>query len=264
VAHVEAGLWTRDKYAPFPEEVNRSLVGTIADYHFAPTRRARRNLLDEGIAAERVFLTGNTVIDALLWVRGLNRRQPPELPAHLVKAVDGRRTILVTGHRRESFGPRLEAMCLGMRDLAEAHPEVAIVYPVHLNPNVRAPVREILGGVDRIHLLEPLDYRPFVWLMDRCHLVLTDSGGIQEEAPALGKRVLVMRETTERPEGVEAGSARLVGCDRRAIAAEAGRLLSDDGAYREMATARSPYGDGHAAERIARILSGLDYTPWQG
>jgi len=264
VGHVEAGLRTGDKYAPFPEEMNRSLVAPIADYHFAPTRRARQNLLDEGVPAGRIYLTGNTVIDALLRIRDLNRRRPPELPADLEAALEGRRMILVTGHRRESFGERLEQVCRALRDLAERHPDVAIVYAVHLNPNVQAPVRKILGEVERIHLLPPQDYRRFVWLMDRCHLVLTDSGGVQEEAPALGKPVLVTRETTERPEGAEAGNARLVGCHRETILAEASRLLDDQDAYRTMATARNPYGDGRAAERIARILRGMSYSPWSG
>ena len=264
VAHVEAGLRTRDKYAPFPEEVNRSLVAPIADYHFAPTRRARENLLADGVPAERIFLTGNTVIDALLWMRALNQLTPPDLPRELRHLPKERRWILVTGHRRESFGEKFEQMCLGMRDIAKTHPDVVIVYPVHLNPRVREPVSRILGGVERICLLEPLDYRQFVWLMDRSHLVLTDSGGIQEEAPALGKPVLVMRETTERPEGVDAGNARLVGCERETIASHTSRLLRDDDAYRSMAAARNPYGDGQAAERIARILCGLDFSPWSG
>lgn len=254
VGHVEGGLRTHDKYAPFPEEINRRLVAPIADYHFVPTSGARQNLLDEGTAADKIFLTGNTVIDALLWVRDLNRRRPPELPAGLEEVSERQRMILVTGHRRESFGSRFEQMCWGLRDVAEAHPDAALVYPVHLNPRVQAPVKKILGGVDGIRLLAPQGYRQFVWLMDRCHFVLTDSGGVQEEAPALGKPVLVMRETTERPEGVATGNARLVGCDRGAIAAEAGRLLTDEEAYRAMATARNPYGDGRAAERIARIL----------
>ncbi len=264
VAHLEAGLRTGDKYAPFPEEANRSLVAPIADYHFAPTQQAYDNLEREGVPRERIFLTGNTVIDALLWARDLNRQQPPELAADLTAQLDGRRMILVTGHRRESFGPSFEQMCLGLRDIVEAHDDVVIVYPVHLNPNVQAPVTRILGGTERVQLIEPQQYRPFAWLMDRCRFVLTDSGGVQEEAPALGKPVLVMRETTERPEGVAAGNARLVGCARDRIAAEAARLLEDEEAYRRMAVARNPYGDGKAAERVARALAGGEFTPWDG
>ena len=264
IAHLEAGLRTGDKYAPFPEEANRSLVAPIADYHFAPTRQARDNLEREGVPRERIFLTGNTVIDALLWARDLNRQQPPELAAELSAQLDGKRMVLVTGHRRESFGPSFEQMCLGLRDIVEAHDDVAIVYPVHLNPNVQAPVTRILGATERVHLMEPQQYRPFAWLMDRCRFVLTDSGGVQEEAPALGKPVLVMRETTERPEGVAAGNARLVGCNRQRIAAEAARLLEDEEAYRRMAVARNPYGDGKAAERVARALAGGEFAPWDG
>ncbi len=262
VAHVEAGLRTHKKYSPFPEEINRRLVAPIADHHFAPTKLAQQNLLDEGFRSEKVVVTGNTVIDALRWVRDLNRRNPPALPPALADALPGHRLVLVTGHRRESFGSRFEQMCLAMRDIVENHDDVIVAYPVHLNPNVQAPVQKILGGVERIQLLPPQDYRPFVWLMDLCHFVLTDSGGVQEEAPALGKPVLVMRTTTERPEGVEAGSARLVGSDRSTIAAEAHRLLCDENAYQLMATARNPYGDGHASERIADRLLGLAPTAW--
>jgi UDP-N-acetylglucosamine 2-epimerase (non-hydrolysing) len=262
VGHVEAGLRTGDKYAPFPEEINRSLVAPIADFHFAPTARARQNLLDEGVPGEKVFLAGNTVIDALVWMREINRQDPPALPAGLEERLRGRRVVLVTGHRRESFGESMEQMCLGMRDIVEEHPETTVVYPVHLNPNVQAPVRKILGEVEDVLLLPPQGYQQFVWLMDRCDLVLTDSGGVQEEAPALGKPVLVMRETTERPEGIEAGNARLVGCGRRSIAETALALLRDDAAYRSMATARNPYGDGHASERIAQILQGREPQPW--
>lgn len=264
VGHVEAGLRTGDKYAPFPEEMNRSLVAPIADFHFAPTHRAQRNLQGEGVPAGRIYLTGNTVIDALLRIRDRNLRDPPPLPAGLEAAIEGRRMILVTGHRRESFGEGLRQMCLALRDLAASRSDVVVVYAVHLNPNVRAPVAEILDRAERVHLIPPQDYRSFVRLMDRCHLVLTDSGGIQEEAPALGKPVLVTRATTERPEGVEAGNARLVGCDREAILAEAGRLLDDEDEYRRMATARNPYGDGRAAERIASILCGKAYSRWSG
>jgi UDP-N-acetylglucosamine 2-epimerase (non-hydrolysing) len=264
VGHVEAGLRTGNVYAPFPEEMNRRLTAPLAELHFAPTHRARRHLLDEGVPAERIHVTGNTVIDALLRVRERNQHRPPELPPEIERALEGRRMVLVTGHRRESFGPDLEQMCLALGDLVALHPDVAVVYAVHLNPNVQTPVRTVLGGVARVHLLPPQDYPRFVRLMDRSHLVLTDSGGIQEEAPALGKPVLVTRATTERPEGVEAGNARLVGCNRQAIVTEVSRLLSEPDAYREMATARNPYGDGQAAVRIARILCGMGYSPWSG
>lgn len=262
VGHVEAGLRTGDRYAPFPEEINRRLVAPIAEHHFAPTRTSRDALLAEGVDPTSVHLTGNPVIDALLWVRDLNRASPPRLPEGLAGSMEGRRTILVTGHRRESFGERFEQMCLAMRDVAEAHPDVLLLYPVHLNPSVQAPVREILSGVERVCLVEPQPYREFAWLMDRCHLVLTDSGGVQEEAPALGKPVLVMRQTTERPEGVEAGNARLVGSDRSAIRETVAELLGDEAAYARMAHARNPYGDGAASERIVDVVCGRAPTPW--
>ena len=255
VGHVEAGLRTGDKHAPFPEEINRRLIGQLADYHFAPTERAMEALLAEGVAASAVFVTGNTVIDALLWVRGRVREVQPELPDSLVEMLNGRRVILVTGHRRESFGEGFESICDAIREVADAFPEVAFVYPVHLNPNVREPVNRILGGHPRIHLIEPLSYAPFVWLMDRATIVLTDSGGVQEEAPSLGKPVLVMRETTERLEGLEAGNARLVGVRReRIVEALVGLLISPE--EREtMTQPRNPYGDGKSAEKIVSILA---------
>ena len=226
VAHVEAGLRTGDRYAPFPEEINRRLTTHLAELHFAPTAAARDHLLREGVPAEKIHVTGNTVIDALLWVREKVRREPPELPAGLAEAIEGKRVILVTGHRRESFGAPFAAICRAVSDIVARFPDVAAVYPVHLNPNVQEPVRRILGGLERVLLLPPLDYAPFVWLMDRASLILTDSGGVQEEAPSLGKPVLVMRETTERPEGIAAGCAELVGVSRAGIAAAAARWLS--------------------------------------
>lgn len=262
VAHVEAGLRTGDMFAPFPEEMNRRLVAPIARYHFAPTPGARDNLLAEAIPEAGIFLTGNTVIDALLWVRDDNRKHPPTCCSELARALEKRRMILVTGHRRESFGDRLEQMCLALRDVVASREDVVVVYPVHLNPNVQEPVYRILGDVERVELLPPQDYRPFAWLMDRCHFVMTDSGGVQEEAPSLGKPVLVTRDTTERPEGVAAGNARLVGSERSVLVAESLRLLDDETAYRSMAAARNPYGDGKASERIAGILAGRAVAPW--
>jgi UDP-N-acetylglucosamine 2-epimerase len=255
VGHVEAGLRTGDKYAPFPEEINRRLVTCLADYHFAPTDHARATLLAEGVAAETVFVTGNTVIDALVWMRDRVRQSQPALPDGLADAVAGRQLVLVTGHRRESFGQGFESICAAIHDVAEACAEAVFVYPVHLNPNVREPVNRILRGHPRISLIEPVSYPVFVWLMDRAEVVLTDSGGVQEEAPSLGKPVLVMRETTERPEGIEAGNARLVGVQRERIAAELNYLLRHPEARASMAQARNPYGDGLAASRIVATLA---------
>jgi len=255
VGHVEAGLRTDNRYAPFPEEVNRRLVGQLAENHFAPTGHARQALLREGIADSSVFVTGNTVIDALLWVRQRVTERRPSLPGRLVKALDGRVTVLVTGHRRESFGEGFENICQAIREVADAFEDVLFVYPVHLNPRVQEPVSRILGNHSRILLTEPLPYEPFVWLMDRATVVLTDSGGVQEEAPSLGKPVLVMRETTERPEGVAAGNARLVGTGQRRIVDELSQLLLHPEERTAMARISNPYGDGRASERIADILA---------
>jgi UDP-N-acetylglucosamine 2-epimerase (non-hydrolysing) len=248
VGHVEAGLRSGRRDRPFPEEVNRRLISELADYHFAPTATAVRALRNEGIAPEQIFLTGNTVVDALL--------QMIEYPHAGPRCgfADDRRLILVTTHRRENFGAPLEEICLAIGDLVRRHPDVEVACPVHLNPRVQSVVRRHLEGNARVHLLPPLDYLDFLHLLKRCHLVVTDSGGIQEEAPALGKPVLVLRTETERPEAVEAGIVRLVGTDRARIVAEASRLLDDSAAYGEMARAVSPYGDGHAAERIVDIL----------
>jgi UDP-N-acetylglucosamine 2-epimerase (non-hydrolysing) len=255
VAHVEAGLRTGNLDAPWPEEANRTLTTRLTRLHFPPTEAARRNLLAEGVPAERVHVTGNTVIDALLLARAKVRAQPPALPGLPAGLLAGRRPlVLITGHRRENFGPGFEAICQAIAELAGCFPGVSFVYPVHLNPNVRTPVQRILGAAGgNVHLTEPLSYLPFVALMDRATLLLTDSGGIQEEAPSLGKPVLVMRDTTERPEAVEAGTARLVGTDARAIVAEASRLLTDPGAYAAMARAHNPYGDGQAAGRVVDV-----------
>ena len=263
VGHVEAGLRTHEKYKPFPEEINRHLTSVLSDYHFAPTARAKRHLLEEGIPEGSIFVTGNTVIDALLWI--LQRQSKPEEQKRLEHYFLGTfgfstrhpRLILVTAHRRESFGEGFENMCRAIKEIALKNPDVQIVYPVHLNPNVQEPVRRIMGGVDRIHLIEPIEYEPFVYLMNQSFFILTDSGGIQEEAPSLGKPVLVMREVTERPEAMEAGTARLVGSGREGIVREAQKLLEDPAEYGRMANKQNPYGDGRASERIADLLTGV-------
>jgi UDP-N-acetylglucosamine 2-epimerase (non-hydrolysing) len=254
--HVEAGLRTGDPQSPWPEETNRRLAGGLADLHFAPTPRAARNLEGEGVDASRIHVTGNTVIDALLDAVARLDADPAraaEVDRRLPTLDPGRRLVLVTAHRRESFGEGLERICRALARLADRD-DVEIVFPVHPNPNVRAPVRRLLGATPGVHLIEPLDYLPFVRLMARSHLIITDSGGIQEEAPSLGKPVLVLREVTERPEALEAGTVRLVGTDAGRIEAEAGRLLDDAGAYRAMTRAHNPYGDGRAAHRILKGL----------
>jgi UDP-N-acetylglucosamine 2-epimerase (non-hydrolysing) len=253
VAHVEAGLRTGDMLQPFPEEMNRVLTSRIAAWHFAPTARAQATLLNEGVAAERIFVTGNTGIDAVLYVRDA-------LDRGALRAADwpwmdpGKRLVLVTCHRRENFGPGFERVMHAL-SLVASRPDVQIVYPVHCNPNVRGPARRILAGLSNVVLLDPLPYVPFVDLMRRCRLIVTDSGGIQEEAPSLGKPVLVLREKTERPEAVEAGTVKLVGTNVDRIVAEATRLLDDQDEYTRMTHVHNPYGDGHACERIARALT---------
>lgn len=256
VGHVEAGLRTGMRYAPFPEEINRRLTDSLSDLHFAPTASAAANLADEGISGNGVSITGNTVVDALLHVVERLRTDSAieaEMAGRFPFLRGERRLILVTGHRRENFGDGFERICHALAQLA-ARADVDVVYPVHLNPNVREPVHRLLGGLPNVHLLKPLDYLPFVYLMDRCHLVITDSGGIQEEAPSLGKPVLVMRDVTERPEAVEAGTVRLVGTDADAIVTAAASLLDDDAEYVKMSRAHNPYGDGHAAERIVEEI----------
>ncbi len=266
VGHVEAGLRTGNVWSPWPEELNRRVTDAIAAWHFAPTAESRQNLLDEGIEPERVTLTGNTVIDALLAVK-YRLDADPALTAAVAAAYPflhpGRRMILVTGHRRENFGEPFERFCVALRLLAARHPDVQIVYPVHLNPNVQQPVRAILSGHDNVHLIGPQDYLPFVYLMDRAYLIVTDSGGIQEEAPALGKPVLVTRETTERPEAIASGTARLVGTDTACIVREAETLLDDSAAYLRMAHAHNPYGDGQACRRIVEALKTALSAPVQ-
>ncbi|MDK9705928.1 MAG: UDP-N-acetylglucosamine 2-epimerase (non-hydrolyzing) [Desulforhopalus sp.] len=262
VGHVEAGLRTFDKFAPFPEEMNRKIAGGLADFHFAPTGAARDNLLAEGVPESSVFVTGNTVIDALLGVVEKLRG-----PGDLRTVIEGqfafldpnKKLVLVTGHRRENFGEGFENICLALADIAGKHPDVEILYPVHLNPRVQEPVRRNLGAgrIPNIHLIEPIDYLPFVYLMSRSHLIITDSGGVQEEAPSLGKPVLVMRQTTERPEAVTAGTVKLVGTDKEKIVKEASLLLTDRQAYENMSQAHNPYGDGKAARRIVEILLGV-------
>lgn len=275
VAHVEAGLRTHNIFSPWPEEMNRQLTGRIASMHFAPTALSRENLLREDVSDERIWVTGNTVIDALHWVVGkigtdedierkvLNTLASFGLPEALVKQWNGagsgveRRLVLMTGHRRENFGEGFMGICNAIMDLASKYAEVDYVYPMHLNPNVRKPIQEVFDdekGLGNVFFIEPLDYLPFVYLMNRSYLVLTDSGGIQEEAPSLGKPVLVMRDTTERPEALDAGTVRLVGTDRRNIVEEVSRLLDDAGHYEAMSRAHNPYGDGLACERVVNVL----------
>lgn len=260
IGHVEAGLRTGNKYAPFPEEINRRVTGAIADLHFAPTKASRENLLREGVREESIVVTGNTVIDALLSVAdrlrcdtALKSRMEAEFPF----LDPSRKLVLVTGHRRENFGEGFENICRALTEIASLRPDAEILYPVHLNPNVQESVRRILGKGrhGNVHLIRPVNYLPFVYLMSLCHLIVTDSGGIQEEAPSLGKPVLVMREATERPEAITAGTARLVGTDRGKIVAETLRLLDDPEAYRSMSAAHNPYGDGKAAGRIVDFLA---------
>ncbi len=253
VGHVEAGLRTGDIYSPWPEELNRRLTSSIARYHFAPTSQSKQNLLNEGVSEARILITGNTVIDSLLSV--VKRlRDDAILHREMVERFSfldpDKRLILVTGHRRESFGAGFESICRALKILVEAHKDVQIVYPVHLNPNVQEPVQRVLANVKGIHLIEPQDYLPFVYLMDRSYLIITDSGGVQEEAPSLGKPVLVMREITERPEAVEAGTVKLVGTDTERIVEGASMLLKDRSAYEAMSKIHNPYGDGKAASRI--------------
>ncbi|MHB8840878.1 MAG: non-hydrolyzing UDP-N-acetylglucosamine 2-epimerase [Candidatus Aquicultor sp.] len=252
VGHVEAGLRSFDKHHPFPEEINRALTTVIADYHFPPTQTSKHNLLACGIPEERIYVTGNTVIDALVQtVKPDYTFTQPDL-----KAVDfdNKRIVLVTSHRRENWGEPLQQICRAIKEIALKNPDIEVVFSVHLNPLVQQTARDILGDVERIHLIMPLDYEPFVQLIDKSYLILTDSGGIQEEAPSLGKPVLVLREVTERPEGVEAGTVRVVGRDTKKIADAAQLLLGNVGEYNKMARAVNPYGDGHASQRIADIL----------
>lgn len=254
VGHVEAGLRTYDFQAPWPEEMNRRLVDPICRWCFAPTERAAADLRAERIPEGCIEVTGNTVVDALLAARDRVRAQPPDLSLLAPPLDEARRLVLVTGHRRENFGEPFKQFCLALRDIVAAVPDVELVYPVHLNPNVQRPVNDILGGVERVRLIPPVSYLPFVWLMDRAYLIITDSGGVQEEAPTLRTPVLVTREVTERPEAVEAGLAKLVGARRDAIVREATTLLTDAKAHAAMRAGENPYGDGKAARRIADRL----------
>ena len=262
VGHVEAGLRTGFKYSPWPEEMNRQLVGRLADLHLPPTERAKQALLAENVPADRIHVTGNTVVDSLLWVSKKlddDHAARQKLDERFSFLDPARHLILITGHRRESFGKPFEDMCSAFVDIVRARPDVEIVYPVHLNPNVQAPVKAILAAAPeelrgRIHLIEPIEYLPFVYLMKRCRFIVTDSGGVQEEAPSLAKPCLVTRNDTERPEAVEAGTAKLIGTQRERIVSESLRLLDDDTHYRAMSHAHNPYGDGKANERIVEIL----------
>ncbi|HZV82413.1 MAG TPA: UDP-N-acetylglucosamine 2-epimerase (non-hydrolyzing), partial [Geobacteraceae bacterium] len=253
------GLRTHNKYAPFPEEINRSITARVADLHFAPTEAARQNLLREGIDDREIVVTGNTVIDALLFAREKISRSSDlddRLTRQFAYLEADKRLILVTGHRRENFGAGFENICHALKEIAMRNPDTQILYPVHLNPNVQEPVRRILEGnaPENIRLIEPVDYLPFVYLMTRADLIITDSGGVQEEAPSLGKPVLVMRETTERPEAVDAGTVKLVGADRDKIVSATCELLNNREEYRKMTQAHNPYGDGRAAMRIREAL----------
>ena len=264
IGHIEAGLRTGNLLAPFPEEANRAMVSRIANVHFAPTEKSKQNLLAEGIAEEAIVVTGNTVIDALLWVRDKVVSYPISdwqviLGDALFNTItdEQRKLVLITGHRRENFGQGFNDLCLAIRELADKHSNWDFVYPVHLNPNVQLPVNEILSSLTNVHLIQPLDYAPFVWLMNQSDLILTDSGGVQEEAPSLGKPVLVMRDVTERPEAVESGTVKLVGTNKQVIVEHVEKVLCNKTIYQEMSRAHNPYGDGHACERVLSALSNL-------
>lgn len=264
VGHVEAGLRTGDVYSPFPEEANRCVIGKVANLHFAPTQLSADNLLREGVPSSRVHVTGNTVVDALQWMRTrLPSAAPGEIPPHVATAIGQHRLLLVTGHRRESFGSGMASMCGALRRLADRFPDSAIVYPVHLNPQVQTPVRAILADHPRIHLLPPVSYGSLLWLMERATLILSDSGGVQEEAPSFGTPLLVLRDTTERPEVIDAGCAELVGTDEARILNAATRLLTDSAAYSAMANRANPFGDGLASERIVAALQNHAWTSRQ-
>jgi len=258
IGHIEAGLRTHNKYRPFPEEINRRLTGVLTDFHFAPTERAKRNLFSEGIPEENIFVTGNTVIDALL-ITLEKLKEDKSMLQHLnsqFSFINSKSTklILVTAHRRENFGEPLKNICLALKEIVEVNSDVEVIYPVHLNPNVQNPVDRILEGNERVHLINPLDYQSFVYLMNKSYFILTDSGGIQEEAPSLGKPVLVLREVTERPEAVEAGTVKVVGLNKNKIIQETQTLLDDEILYEKMSKATNPYGDGKTAKKIVEVL----------
>lgn len=267
VGHIEAGLRTHNIYSPFPEEINRQITGRITTYHFAPTELSKQNLLQENINEKNILVTGNTVIDALYLVLDKiknNSLLKEKLKSQITKfgypninSLDSgkRKMILITGHRRENFGEGFVQMCEAMKEIAINHPDFDLVYPVHLNPNVQKPVKEILSGIHNVFLIKPLEYLPFIYLMEKSYLVLTDSGGIQEEAPSLGKPVLVMRDTTERPEAVDAGTVELVGTDKDLIINKVNDLIKDKSKYEKMSKAHNPYGDGKASEKILKFLT---------
>ena len=264
VGHVEAGLRTGNLYSPWPEEANRKLTGALATLHFAPTGASRANLLSEGVSAEAITITGNTVIDALLRVTERLKNDPvlaQQQAARFPMLREGAPLVLITGHRRENFGDGFDRICEAVARLAARHPTADFLYPVHLNPNVLEPVNRRLSRITNVHLVEPQDYLPFVWLMSRSHLILTDSGGVQEEAPSLGKPVLVMRDTTERPEAVEAGTVRLVGTHVETIVAGVSELIENRASYERMSLAHNPYGDGRACDRIVRRLHEYQVEP---
>ncbi|HYG40377.1 MAG TPA: UDP-N-acetylglucosamine 2-epimerase (non-hydrolyzing) [Cytophagales bacterium] len=261
VGHIEAGLRTGDLYSPWPEEANRKLTTSLTKYHFAPTIQSKKNLLTEGVKEDDILVTGNTVIDALLIMHNKIKKDP-SLQKQLIEKIsssgyfikEGKKVVLITGHRRENFGEGFVNICQALVDLSEKNPDVEFVYPVHLNPNVREPVQKYLKGINNVFLIEPLDYQPFIYLMSKCYIILTDSGGIQEEAPSLGKPVLVMRDTTERPEALEAGTVKLVGTDKNKIITEVNMLLSNTEEYNKMSFAHNPYGDGKASKRIVDFI----------
>ena len=258
VGHIEAGLRTHDIYSPFPEEANRLLADQITNIYFAPTTRSKENLLREGICAEKIHVTGNTVIDALLSIQsGLNKNQQlSKLPDQLQPIITDMPYVLITGHRRENFGDGFLQICQAIKSLATQHPQWHFVYPVHLNPNVKNPVHELLGGLSNVHLIEPVSYELFVYLMSQCRIILTDSGGVQEEAPSLNKPVLVMRDTSERPEAIENGTAILVGANTQKIVRHLSQLIQNSQLYNKIANVTNPYGDGKAAQHIVTALTG--------
>ncbi|MBK5214530.1 MAG: UDP-N-acetylglucosamine 2-epimerase (non-hydrolyzing) [Flavobacteriaceae bacterium] len=258
VCHIEAGLRTHNKYAPFPEEINRQITGRVTDFHFAPTQVSRENLLKENIDPKDILVTGNTVIDALLQSVEKIKREPSVLVKQLDKKLNNAPLLLVTGHRRENHGEGFIRICEALKTIALERPELQIIYPVHLNPKVLEPVNRILGEIDNIQLIEPLAYHDFIWMMDRAKIIITDSGGVQEEAPSLGKPVLVMRETTERPEAVDAGTVILVGTDTQKIIDETFALLDNETHFKEMSSHHNPYGDGKACGRILAFMKELE------
>jgi UDP-N-acetylglucosamine 2-epimerase (non-hydrolysing) len=265
VGHVEAGLRTHDIYSPFPEEVNRQITGILASYHFAPTTTSRDNLLKENKDEKNIIVTGNTVIDALFLAldkikndKDLESKIKNQISNFNYEIKDDKKIILVTGHRRENHGQGFINICEALKTIAINNPDIDIVYPVHLNPNVQKPVKEILSNISNVHLIEPLQYEQFIYLMDKSYFIITDSGGVQEEAPSLGKPVLVMRDTTERPEAVEAGTVKLVGTHTETIIKEAQKLLNDTIKYEKMSKAHNPYGDGKACERIVEFIKGVE------